>query len=121
MIESVVDGATARRAGAKIGRMTSTPPTPLPDDPAALKAMVRDLVRAREEDAAARVVLARRVDDLQFKSLRLEMELFRYKKWVYGPRADRLTTIEQVNQMLLSFGADLDQRPSGLSVAAFCA
>jgi len=95
----------------RVGGMTSTPPIPLPDDPATLKAMVRDLVRAREEDAAARVALARRVDDLPLKSLRLEMELLKYKKWVYGPRTDRLTTIEQVNQMLLGFGADLDQRP----------
>jgi len=77
--------------------MTSTPPIPLPDDPATLKALI-----ARMQT---------RMDDLELKSLRLEMELLTYKKWVYGPRADRLSTIEQVNQMLLGFGADLDQRP----------
>jgi transposase len=39
------------------------------------------------------------------------MELLRYKKWVYGPRADRLASLGEVNQMLLGFGEDLDARP----------
>jgi transposase len=73
------------------------PSSPLPDDPAALKAMV--------------VRMQSRMDALEMKSLRLEMELLRYKKWVYGPRADRLASLGEVNQMLLGFGEDLDTRP----------
>jgi transposase len=45
------------------------------------------------------------------KSLRLEMELLRLKKWVYGPRADRLASLGDVAQMLLGFGENLDTRP----------
>lgn len=81
--------------------MKSTPPTSLPalpDDPAALKALI-----ARMQT---------RMDELQVRSLRLEMELLKYKKWMYGPRADRLTTVGQVHQMLLGFGEDLDARPA---------
>jgi transposase len=91
-----------------------TPPPsvpPLPDDPAALKALIATLMRRRDEDAAARGTLLCRVEALEMKSLRLEMELLRYKKWVYGPRADRLASLGEVNQMLLGFGEDLDARP----------
>lgn len=73
------------------------PPAPLPDDPAALKALI-----ARMQS---------RMDALELRSLRLEMELLRYKKWLYGPRADRLSSLGDVAQMLLSFGEELDQRP----------
>ena len=57
----------------------------LPDDSEALKAMVRSLLlrsamRAEEQ----------RADDLHVENLRLQVELERYKKWYYGPRADRL-------------------------------
>jgi transposase len=97
----------------------------LPDDPAALKPMIATLTRRCDESEAARVALIRRVDtleaseqrltaraqDLELAKLRLEMELLRYKKWVYGPRADRLATLGEVNQMLLGFGEDLDARP----------
>ena len=69
----------------------------LPDDPAMLKAMIARLME--------------RTDALEMKSLRLELELLRYKKWVYGPRADTLATLGDVNQMLLGFGEDLDKRP----------
>lgn len=79
-------------------------PAPLPDDPAMLKALIATLVR--------------RVDDLELRKLRLEMELLRYKKWYYGPRADRLKSLADVAQMLLSFGEELDQRPVDPSDAA---
>jgi len=83
--------------------MKSSPPPPipsstaLPDDPAALKAMIAALMH--------------RVDDLEVSKLRLELELLKYKKWMYGPRADTLATMGDVNQMLLGFGEDLDKRP----------
>ena len=81
--------------------MKSRPPNPslasLPDDPAALKTMIAALME--------------RADALETKSLRLEMELLKYKKWMYGPRADRLTSLNDVAQMLLIFGEDLEARP----------
>jgi transposase len=74
-----------------------TVPASLPDDPAALKSLI------------ARLVV--RMDALEMRSLRLELELLRYKKWVYGPRADRLASLGDVAQMLLGLGQDLDARP----------
>jgi transposase len=71
--------------------------TALPDDPAALKAMI--------------AMLMGRVDALELGKLRLEMELLRYKKWVYGPRADKLASLGDVAQMLLGFAQDLEARP----------
>lgn len=70
---------------------------PLPDDPAVLKAMI-----ARMQS---------RMDALELRSLRLEMELLKYKKWLYGPRADKLASLGEVHQMLLGFGEELDRRP----------
>lgn len=73
-------------------------PASLPDDPTALKALI-----ARMQS---------RMDALEMKSLRLEMELLKYKKWMYGPRADKLASLDEVSQMLLGFGEDLDTRPA---------
>jgi transposase len=69
----------------------------LPDDKEALKAMVAALLNER--------------DDLHIENLRLQVELARYKKWYYGPRADRLQTEGDLAQMLLSFAEALDQKP----------
>lgn len=80
------------------------PPVPLPDDPAALKALI-----ARMQS---------RMDALELRSLRLEVELLKYKKWLYGPRADRLKSLGEVAQMLLGFGEELDRRPVDPSDAA---
>lgn len=76
----------------------------MPDDPAALKAMIASLMRRVDTLEAGR-------QELELAKLRLEMELLRYKKWVYGPRADKLASLCDVNQMLLGFGEDLDARP----------
>ena len=43
--------------------------------------------------------------------LRLQLELERYKKWYYGPRADRLQSSGDVAQMLLDFAGELDRKP----------
>jgi hypothetical protein len=43
--------------------------------------------------------------------LRLQLELERYKKWYYGPRADRLQSSGDVAQMLLEFAGELDRKP----------
>ena len=76
----------------------------LPDDSEALKAMVRSLLL--EHDAEKR-----RGDDLHLENLRLRVELDRYKKWYYGPRADRLQSAGELAQMLLGFAAALDRKP----------
>ncbi len=84
--------------------MKSIPPThrisvpaALPEDPAALKALIAQMTA--------------RMEAVELRSLRLEMELLKYKKWMYGPRADRLASLGAVAQMLLLFGEDLDRRP----------
>jgi transposase len=83
----------------------------LPDDPALLK----NLLEQRE----ARVAelqrqcdrLQRERDDLEIAKLRMEMELLRYKKWYYGPRADDLKHYTDSAQLLLEFARDLEERP----------
>lgn len=69
----------------------------LPDDKDALKAMVAALLEQR--------------DDLHIENLRLQVELARYKKWYYGPRADRLQSEGDLAQMLLSFAEAMDRKP----------
>ena len=76
----------------------------LPDDSEALKAVVRSLLLERDGEK-------RRADDLQIENLRLRVELDRYKKWYYGPRADRLQSAGDLAQMLLGFAGALDQKP----------
>jgi len=44
-----------------------------------------------------------RADDLHIQNLRLQLELARYKKWYYGPRADRLNSTSELAQVLLDF------------------
>jgi len=43
--------------------------------------------------------------------LRLQLELERFKKWYYGPRADRLASGGEVAQMLLAFAEEVDRKP----------
>ncbi|HET6179455.1 MAG TPA: IS66 family transposase, partial [Candidatus Sulfotelmatobacter sp.] len=52
----------------------------------------------------------KRADELHLENLRLQLELQRYKKWRYGPRADRLTH-EELAQALLEFGEQLQSKP----------
>jgi transposase len=107
--------------------------TSLPDDPAALQAMAAmlsrrhdELLRQRDEQLRALAAGERRIaeleqkhqalqaenQDLQVAKLRLEMELLRFKKWYYGPRADRLSSVGEVNQMLLAFAGELEAKPA---------
>lgn len=92
--------------------MDDTPRVPggasLPDDPAALKALVARMQSRLD-------ALEMKSQHFELKSLRLEMELLKYKKWVYGPRADRLKSLGDVAQMLLGFGEELDRRPAPAS------
>jgi len=75
----------------------------LPEDSASLKAMCVLCLRACREK--------QRADDLYIQNLRLQLELARYKKWYYGPRADRLDSTSDLAQVLLDFGQELQQRP----------
>jgi hypothetical protein len=53
---------------------------------------------------------SRRTTQLQAEILRLQVELERYKRWYYGPRADRLRTPGELAQLLLQFAEELDQK-----------
>lgn len=111
----------------------------LPDDPAALKALVLAMAHQRDQVAQQRDQVARqrdqvahqrdevatrldealrgrdqwklRHDQKEVERLRLEVELLRLRKLYYGRKADNLTTVGEVNQMLLDFGRQLEARP----------
>ena len=74
--------------------------------------------------AQAKAALAaqqrQRADALHIENLRLQLQLERFRKWYYGPRADRLKTREEVGQALLAFGEELAQKavlPDDLAAA----
>ncbi len=104
----------------------------LPEDPAALKALLqaalveRDQAQRRaaeaakhaEEQAARAQQQGKRADDLYLENLRLQLELQRYRKWYYGPRADRLQFAGELGQALLAFGEELAQKPAPREEAA---
>jgi transposase len=77
---------------------------PLPEDPATLKALLLAALTERDREQ-------QRADDLYVQTLRLQLELERYKKWYYGPRADRLRAPGELAQALLNFGEELEQKP----------
>jgi len=52
-----------------------------------------------------------RNEQLQVELLRVQLELERFKKWYYGPRADRLQSNNDLAQMLLNFAEELDNKP----------
>src|ERR1022692_966022 len=52
-----------------------------------------------------------RAADLHVENLRLQLELDRYRKWYYGPRADRLQSSADLTQMLLNFAEEMDRKP----------
>lgn len=71
----------------------------------------RDSERQRVEELQKKTEEHRkRADELYLENLRLQVELARYKKWTYGPRADRLSENE-LAQVLLDFAEELEQRP----------
>ncbi|MGB7846977.1 MAG: IS66 family transposase zinc-finger binding domain-containing protein, partial [Candidatus Acidiferrum sp.] len=90
----------------------------LPDDSQALKAMLVALMDERdkqsqlaEEQSKLAEKQTRRANDLQVENLRLQLELDRYRKWYYGPRADRLQSTADLAQMLLNFAEEMDRKP----------
>jgi transposase len=84
---------------------------PLPDDSQALKAMLRALLRERDEEKRRADKHAQRAEDLYVENLRLPLELDRYHKWYYGPRADRLQSSADLAQLLLNFAEEMDLKP----------
>jgi transposase len=107
--------------------------TNLPEDPAALKALLRAVQAERDraeqraaeqaQRAEAQAALAQekaalaasetqRADALYLENLRLQLQLERYQKWYYGPRADRLRTRQDLGQALLDFGKEWAQKPA---------
>ncbi|MGA3093631.1 MAG: IS66 family transposase [Terriglobales bacterium] len=97
----------------------------LPQDREALEAMVRSLILEREQQKQRVEQESKRANDLQgetlrqrkraeelhLQNLRLQLELERYKKWYYGPRADRLSSSQDLAQALLEFGEQLQAKP----------
>ena len=84
--------------------MTHAKLVALPEDSESLKAMVRALLAERDGER-------QRAEELRVEMLRLQLELERYKKWYYGPRADRLQSSGDVAQLLLAFAEELDRKP----------
>ena len=90
----------------------------LPQDRESLEAILRGLILERDEQrlqAEQQRLRAeqqtQRADELYLQNLRLQLELERYKKWRYGPRADRLATSADVAQALLEFAEQLESKP----------
>lgn len=73
--------------------------------------MVQALLAEREEQKRRANEQQHRLDDLRVENLRLQLELERYKKWYYGPRADRLGSSGELAQMLLEFSEALERKP----------
>jgi len=105
----------------------------LPDDPQSLKAMIHSLAHERNEaqrqrdeiqrqrDEAQRQceashqklhALQAKHDDLYLQNLHLTVELARYKKQFYGPKADRMDQ----GQLVLEFATQLEARPIELDM-----
>jgi transposase len=66
--------------------------------------------RAEEQQLSAEEN-KRQAEELRVEMLRLQLELERFRKWYYGPRADRLQSSGEVAQMLLDFAAEMDRQP----------
>jgi transposase len=72
----------------------------------------RDNQRQRAEQQQQRAEQhQQRVEELRVENLRLQLELERFKKWYYGPRADRLQSSGDLAQLLLTFSEELDRKP----------
>ena len=83
----------------------------LPEDSDALQALLRSLLLDRDRERQRAEEQTKRADDLQVELLRLQMELERFRKWYYGPRADRLRSVGDLAQMLLDFAEELERKP----------
>src|SRR5437660_1742439 len=66
--------------------------------------MLRSLLLERDQQT-------KRANDLHVENLRLQVELERYRKLYYGPRADRLRSTGDLAQVLLDFAEELEHKP----------
>src|SRR6266566_3590341 len=73
--------------------------------------MLCSLLRERDREKQRAQEQTKRADNLHVENLRLQVELARYKKWYYGPRADRLPSSGDLAQVLLDFAKELEQKP----------
>ena len=73
--------------------------------------MVRSLLEERDNQRQRAEQQQQRAEELRVENLRLQLELERFKKWYYGPRADRLQSSGDLAQMLLNFAEELDRKP----------
>ena len=73
--------------------------------------MVRSLLVERADQRQRAQEQQQRAEELHVENLRLQLELERYKKWYYGPRADRLQSSGDLAQLLLTFAEELDRKP----------
>src|SRR5215475_777247 len=73
--------------------------------------MLHSLLVERDEQRLRAEQQSQRADELYLQNLRLQLELERYKKFYYGPRADRLATSAEVGQALLEFAEQLESKP----------
>ena len=80
--------------------------------------MLRTLIEERDEEKQRAEKheqraqeQTRRANNLQVENLRLQLELDRYKKWYFGPRADRLQSYAELAQLLLNFAGEMDRKP----------
>jgi len=76
----------------------------LPEDSTSLRSLVLELLSKTDAQR-------KQTEQLQVELVRVKLELERYKKWYYGPRADRLQSDQDVAQMLLNFAEAADQKP----------
>ena len=90
----------------------------LPESSEALKELVHSLILERDREAQRAEQQQRlaeesgqQAEQLRVEMLRLQLELERFRKWYYGPRADRLQSSGDVAQMLLAFAEELDRKP----------
>jgi transposase len=90
----------------------------LPQDRASLEALLRKLILERDQqeqranDLQGQILRqTKRADELHLQNLRLQVELERYKKLYYGPRADRLHSSADIAQALLEFAEQLEAKP----------
>jgi len=83
----------------------------LPEDSASLRALVQQLLLAHGQQQRRADEQSRQKEQLQVELVRVKLELERYKKWYYGPRADRLRTSGDLAQLLLRFAEELDRNP----------
>src|SRR5260370_21515547 len=73
--------------------------------------MVRSRLEERDNQRQRAEQQQQRAEELRVENLRLQLELERFKKWYYGPRADRLQSSVDLAQMLLNFAEELDRKP----------